>query len=301
MIRVRRKSDPDKKKLWKFYLPCTFVLSFLFFFFFRISSSFTSSSPRMAVGRVVENHGTSTFSMSMGLASILNERDIEESPPGIRQSHNNVSSNPARFPSLISDQHFKVGQPSSPATTLTLPTNSYKLIPSPVTLPQRSGNSIGSWQGISSSLGSGSSSVLSLPGQQGSTVSSTGIKGTDETYTDANRLNVINKLKNTGTSLYEYLTGNVPVNTTGGDNSRPNSLPLPTTATAGATGLNSVATVTESATSLTTNNVDIDNMVVIATTTAESSRKLHLSSVLTRKTAGGVIGALTKWHKDGSL
>ncbi|XP_060553261.1 trafficking kinesin-binding protein 1-like [Ruditapes philippinarum] len=272
----------------------------------EITSSFTSSSPRMALGRVAENHGTSTFSMSLGLASILNERDLkEESQPGIR--HHNVSSNPARFPSLSSDQHFKAGHTSTPLTTLTLPTNSYKLIPSPVTLPQRSersfDGSVSSWQGISSTLGSQrSNSVFSSPGQQGS-VLSTNANGTENANSDSNRLKVINKLKTTGFSLYGYITGAVPVNASGEDNSRPSSLPLPTVTTAGATALNSVATVTESVTTLTTvtDNVDIDSMVTMATTTAESRRKSHLSSILARKTAGGVIGALTKWHKDGSL
>ncbi|XP_045179167.2 trafficking kinesin-binding protein 1-like isoform X3 [Mercenaria mercenaria] len=280
----------------------------------RTTSSYTSSTPKMAIGHVAENHGTSTFSMSLGLASILNERDIEHgSQQGVRSQHSVASSNPARFPSLISDTHFNIGQQSSPSTTLTLPTNSYRLIPSPSTLPQRLDRNVnsmgtGGWHGISGTLGSqgteGSNSVNSLQGQQGSTATVTDAKNADSANSDSNRLGMINKLKNTGFSLYGYITGSVPANGTGLDTSRPNSLPLTSTApsvtVAMATGSNSVTTVTDS-TTVTTNSVDIDNMVTIGTSTAESPRKSHLASVLTRKTAGGVIGALAKWHRDGSL
>lgn len=272
-----------------------------------MTSSLTSSTPRMAVGQVAENYGTSTFSMSLGLASLLNERDTQsDNQQGLLSHHSNVSSNPPRFPSLISDTHFSRGQQASPSTTLTLPTNTYKLIPSPSTLPQTSERSVGavglgSWQGISSTLGS----QRSVGSHSGSN-SSVDAKSADSADSQTNVVGVISKLKNTGFSLYEYITGGNPVSENNVDISRPSSLPLTSStvsvSVAGSWMTDSVTMVTNSTTTVTSSYSETDGMVAIATptTTTESPRR-HLASVLTRKTAGGVIGALTKWHRDGSL
>lgn len=273
-----------------------------------MTSSLTSATPRMAVGQVAENYGTSTFSMSLGLASLLNERDTQQdSQQGFLSHHSNVSSNPPRFPSLISDTHFSRGQQASPSTTLTLPTNTYKLIPSPSTLPQSSERSIGagglgSWQGISSTLGSQRSM-----GSHSGLNSSVDAKSAESADSQTNVVGVINKLKNTGFSLFEYITGGNPVSENSVDITRPNSLPLTSStvsvSVAGSWMTDSVTMVTNSTTTVTSSTSETDSMVAVATpttTTTESPRR-HLASVLTRKTAGGVIGALAKWHRDGSL
>lgn len=279
-------------------------------------SSFTASTPRMSACSRADNYGTSTYSMSLGLAAILNERDIpqtqpEGQPEGSRLFHSNQSSNPARFPSLISDTHFNTGSQSSPAVTLTLPTNSYNLIPSPTTISQRSDRGYDLFgtgsQGSSSIAGSQSthmSQCLHVSQCQQSSTIAMDTNSANSSNTDTNMITVINKLKNTGYSFYGYLTGGDGVNENCGDNvSRPNALPLTTTtvsvATAGATG--SVVMATGATVTVTTASADPNCMVTIATPTTQSPKRSQLASILTRKTAGGVIGALTKWHRDGAL
>ena len=57
--------------------------------------------------------GTSTFSMSLGLAAILNERDLTQttvtSSPCSKQSEH-VNSNPTRVSSIISDSHYDLAK-----------------------------------------------------------------------------------------------------------------------------------------------------------------------------------------------
>lgn len=279
-------------------------------------SSFTASTPRMSACLRSDNYGTSTYSMSLGLASILNERDIlqtqpEGQPDGSRLFHGNKSSNPARFPSLISDTHFYTGSQSSPSVTLTLPTNSYNLIPSASTISQMSDrghdlHGTGS-QGLSSSAGTHSTNMSQCVHATQYQLSSTidmDTKSANSSNTDTNMINVINKLKDTGFSLYGYITGGACMNENYGDHvSRPNTLTITTTTasmtTAGATG--SVVMATGATATMTTASADPECMVTIATPTTQSPKKSQLASILTRKTAGGVIGALTKWHRDGTL
>lgn len=291
-----------------------------------MSTSFSSSSPRMAVGQQTENFGTSTYSMSLGLASLLNERDLQQEPANnkLENSASSVQSshcsNPARFPSLVAETQFTHGNISSPTTTLTLPTNSYNLIPSPSTLPQRSDNRgldlLGSRsQHLSLDTNAFNSESLS----QNRPIKTDDAKSTESGSGDSNALSVINKLRNTGVSLFGYLTGGGLGGAVGGagvtgagiggdDNtelSRPKSLPLTSTSvsvtSASNSGLNSVSMVTSSApASIASVSVRAGDLPSEPMSTS-TPMKSHLASILNRKTAGGVIGALTQLRRDGAL
>ena len=277
----------------------------------------SSSTPRMAVASQSSNTGTSTFSMSLGLASILNERDLADvprqgTPP--RATPHAVSSNPARFPSLISESPFNPVGMSSPATTLTLPTNSYNLIPSPSTSSERSNKGQG-LEGRDSKYEYNTTSSDNLPAEHtmpnltlnldrykrnhnNTSVSSGNSETTVSGSGDVSALGVINRLRNTGFSLYGYLARTSPNgNTTSAntDVSRPSSLPVNTTSVSTVT-LPS-ATIASSSVAMASRDDDQSVMVVRAgeAPSTESGRMSHLTSFLARKTAGSVIGAFTKF------
>ena len=321
--------------------------------------------------------------MSLGLASLLDERDLAQPPEGHAQRsrafsgsstadpmHLNSHSNPSRFPSLVSETHYRPMNVSSPSTTssTTHMTNNYRLISSPSTfghtsvVGQRSGSqSVEKGQGDSekkpdlsqvsdfsrSNVTSMSQSHATLSGQTnvgshttswvsalanlspgagalGTTLNLTGSVSNNDSQS---ALGVINKLKNTGFSIYGYITGvggqsdgdrsssvdsngkakssnaNTYTNTglTNTDHLRPNSLRL----ISGANSSQTAFSVMSSTVSLSSSASMATGVTggVNATTTAESSSSQgrKLTKMLTGSSATGVLGALAKLHRDSSL
>lgn len=269
----------------------------------------------MAVASQASNSGTSTFSMSLGLASILNERDLidiprEGTPP--RSVHQAVSSNPARFPSLVSDTHYFSAGTASTATTLTLPTNSYNLIPSPSTLSERSNRGqghVGETKYETENTNIENTSVETTVPNLTLNVDrymrngeNTGLSrgyrdSTGSQDSDSSALGVINRLRNTGFSLYGYFsnTGSQTASATGNSEvTRPNSLPVSVTAVSF-----SSATIPGSSVAMAASgDASVSLVTAGETPSTESGRMSHLTSFLTRKTAGSVLGALTKYKQD---
>ncbi|KAL3854814.1 hypothetical protein ACJMK2_014059 [Sinanodonta woodiana] len=87
-----------------------------------------SSMPRMS-SDLHDDHGTRTYSMSLGLASILNERDLI-SPPGPQTDcAQGLSSNPCRFPCLVTETVFSSTRSHS-SSIMTNSTDTCKVSPS---------------------------------------------------------------------------------------------------------------------------------------------------------------------------
>ena len=308
---------------------------------------FSSSSPRVAVSDRAETSGTSTYSMSLGLASLLNERDLLVSPPERPTSrpHRATSSNPERFPSLVSDSLYNPA-PVTPTSSLVLPTNNYNLITSSSMWTSRpvhehsnqhmlstqammnfSSNAqiqnnrcpeLTSETGASNYSGLLSTGTVPSISVSASPRSSTarGLMGNpNELWSPnslSNALGVINKLKDKGMDLYGYLSGEKDSqNSESGSYTavgRPSSLPIATIST----------NVSQVSSGSTTNNLPADSsnrvlnasqhlssvsVAPVASTGVESTgsaSKLY-SSLFSKKTAGGVLGALAKFHRDGSL
>lgn len=271
----------------------------------------------MAVCSASCNSGTSTFSMSLGLASILNERDLHRTPPEgavsrpALESHNSSHTNPARFPSLVSDTHYNPAGVTSPAVTLTLPTNSYNLIPSPSTFSERSergqgDTSLSRTLARSSELTDRNNLTCTVPDDSVVPNSSLDVDrsiNTDKTgsaRTESNALSVINKLKSTGFSLYGYFYGNGPQGDDSSSHpevSRPTSLPVCPAAVSMATAAPTTCTVSVA---MATEGTSVPMVMAggMPTATSESSKKSHLASLLSRRTAGSVISALTKYNRE---
>ncbi|XP_052812866.1 trafficking kinesin-binding protein 1-like isoform X2 [Mya arenaria] len=303
----------------------------------EVSSTTSNSTPRMAVSSKAEGSGTSTYSMSMGLASLLNERDIitptDTGSSGARSRlEMGISqSNPSRFPSLVSETHFKPGQSSTPAT-LSLTTNNYRLIPSPSTHNARplKGQGEGqsdekvvdisrSFQSQQTTAGSHTTSWVSALANLSPGSGSLGTMSLNagRSNNDTNALGVINKLKTTGFSLYGYLTGvgnTEGVNNAGnGDrdtnfvSQHTNNAATGVTSTSRPTSLKlSVLTAASNATVSTANVTNASLATVggatgMTTTDSSSSQGSKLSSLFSGKSATGVIGALAKLHRDSSL
>lgn len=88
------------------------------FFFVIFSTTTRSFTPRMATGHQGDN-ATSTFSVSLGLASILNERDLF--PPAKKNQNSKLepAANPERVDSITSDSHFEFTKITSSSTNTT--------------------------------------------------------------------------------------------------------------------------------------------------------------------------------------
>ena len=247
--------------------------------------------------------------MSFGLASILNERDLLKTPPegapNPAYRSTATSSNPDRFPSLISDTHFTTT--SAPARTLTMLTNNYNLIPAAAALSQRSDKV------IEDDARSGVTQSAPVPG----TVNTNSTTQTTSPSSLTKALGMINRLKSSGLNMYGYIAGGltspeplIESNTT--SLSRPDSLPLPsasasTTVVATATATQAVVSATSTsvvstATSVSGASGGAEDLVTAGTTTiTESPKKRTLTSLLSHRATGGVIGALTSIRKDGIL
>ena len=220
-----------------------------------------SSTPKIYTGLHSDTSGTCTYSMSQGLAAILNERDLLKTPPEgtvPKSSGQGHSNNPPRFPSLVSDTHFSNIDTSAASTSLTVSSSAFGTVTSPSTFTPK----------------------LPLQGSRPQTAMSSEIK---TTVGETVGTNVVAKLKNTGFTIYGYLSGATPtVNT-----SRPSSLPV-----------RSSSTVTLATGSVTLASTD---SLVTAGTSTQSQGKGALGAIFTHNTAGGVIGALANFKRNGIL
>ncbi|XP_052237343.1 trafficking kinesin-binding protein 1-like isoform X2 [Dreissena polymorpha] len=326
----------------------------------------SSTAPRMAICTQTAAMGTSTYSMSLGLASILNERDIKPDEDHSRSSsplHRPVSSNPSRFPSIVSDRHFVPVGNLTPATTLTLTTNNYRLIPSPSSSTPRSSTGQGDrsylGQGGRSYLGQGDRSYLGQGHDSGTNIdqqlkslnsmNSASVSSSSNTSSwvsaiaghmpgsvqglgrglmvvgqpssspvvsgETNPPGVINKLKNTGFSLYGFITGVTPScsdnDKTGGthnaqisqnsDNLRPNSLSLPQSTSLPNLTLSTSSSSWSTSVAMAASGSGATNNCSSTSSVQEKGKKSQLGSLLSSRTAGGVLGALAKLHRDSSL
>lgn len=194
--------------------------------------------------------GTSTYSMSLGLAAILNERDLA-SPVQEKGPQKIATSNPARFPSIISDKHFDITRNKATAITTSASSNA-----------------------VTMATGS-----------------------TNRTGVDMNNSgegpNLLEKLKNTGYSLYGYL----------GNWSNKSQTSTPCTCSVSTATSNTSTTSTTSALS----DTKVSNLVKIGPAEcidSSSSTKLSgLGSLLGGGSAksSGMLGALTDTKKHGTI
>ena len=224
--------------------------------------------------------------MSQGLAAILNERDLLKTPPEGTvpksvQGHQiqGQSSNPPRFPSLVSDTHFSNIHTSAMTTSDTFTSSALGTLTSPSTLSSR----------------------LPTPESRSQVCTSSEIK---RTAGDSANANVIGRLRNTGfTSIYGLLTGAGQPTIT----SRPNSLPVGSigaiTMATGSSGAVTMATGSSGAVTMATGSIsstNTDHLVSVVTST-DSQGRSGLRSIFTHKTAGGVVGALANFKRNGIL
>lgn len=236
---------------------------------FRTSTTQKSSTPKICSGFHSDRSGTSTYSMSQGLAAILNERDLLITPPEgtVPKPFQCRSSNPPRFPTLVSETHFSNSHVGAAGATETVSSSAFGTITSPSSMTSR----------------------LPIPGSGSQTITSSEIK---TTVGDSATANVIERLRNTGFSIYGLLSGAGPST----NPTRPNSLPVSSSgAITMATGSSTVTVVTGSMPSAST-----DSLVTVATS-RDSDGKSSLRSIFTHKTAGGVVGALANFKRNGIL
>lgn len=237
--------------------------------FFRTHTSKKSSTPKICTRLHSDRSGTTTYSMSQGLAAILNERDLLKTPPEgtVPKTVQTHSGNPARFPSLVSDSHYSNIDTSVANTPVTMSSSGLGTVTSPSTLTSR----------------------FQVPMSRSQTTVSTEIKTTAE---DSSNGNVIDRIRNTGFTIYGLLSGAGPSSNT----TRPNTLPVGSSGIVTmATGSNTITTATGSVPSVST-----DNLVTVGTVT-EGQGKSGLGSIFTHNTAGGVIGALANFKRNGIL
>ncbi|XP_061165446.1 trafficking kinesin-binding protein 1-like isoform X1 [Saccostrea echinata] len=93
----------------------------------------TSFTSRMATGHQSHNNATSTFSVSMGLASILNERDLFP-PSKDPKCKSELAGNPERVDSIVSDSHFEFSKITT-SSTYTSQTESRTEVSTGLSLP----------------------------------------------------------------------------------------------------------------------------------------------------------------------
>ena len=234
--------------------------------------------------------------MSQGLAAILNERDLLKTPPegtvpkSIQGQIQVQSGNPPRFPSLVSDTHFSNMNTSATTTSDTFTSSALGTLTTPSTLTSR----------------------LPTPGSRSQTGASAEIK-TTAGNSDSATGNVIGRLRNTGFTIYGLLSGagqptitsrpnSLPVGSTGAITMATGSLSTVTMAT-GSSSAVTMATGSVSAVSMTTGSIsstNTDSLVSVVTSTDIQERS-GLRSIFTHKTAGGVVGALANFKRNGIL
>lgn len=152
----------------------------------------TSTTPLMSTPRMASQHApsqaASTFSMGLGLAAILGERDLT-SPNDENKNDENVEKNPNpnRFETLVSDSHFSVtnskvgnwytappnGINSSPSKTNTVPSAGPISNGETVDLMTKIKNTGLSWYGYIGHWGQSSSSTTSTTTSTTSTIACT--------------------------------------------------------------------------------------------------------------------------------
>ncbi|XP_060065606.1 trafficking kinesin-binding protein 1-like [Ylistrum balloti] len=219
------------------------------------STSTKSSTPRLT--SMVQSSGTTTYSMSLGLAAILNERDLLS--PSDKKPQTSGANNPSRMSScLVSESHFDLAK--SKAHTVT------------------------------SSPGSGVSLTTSSPTKT-SPERPNSLSGAD--YQEAN---LLNRIKNTGFSLYGYL-GKI------GQQRSDSVVSLPTLHENTNTSHSQQGAIPKvSVCSGPTQSSSVDNLVTIAAASeggAEASKSKSSSSIFGGASGGGVLGALTSIRKSG--
>ena len=268
--------------------------------FFRTTTSQKSSTPKICSGFNSDKSGTTTYSMSQGLAAILNERDLLKTPPegAVPKTVQAHCSNPPRFPSLVSETHFSNIHTNAMTTSDTITASALGTLNSPSTLTSR----------------------FPIPGSRSQTTMSSEIK---TAAGDSANANVIDRLRSTGFTIYGLLSGAAqPTITT-----RPNSLPVGSTgaitmatgsscAVTMATGSSGAVTMATGSSGAFTiapgpsgsvtmatrsiSSINTDNLVTVVTS-SDSLGRNGLRSIFTHKTAGGVVGALANFKRNGIL
>lgn len=291
-----------------------------------IMSSMTSTPRMMFSDRFSLSQGTSAYSTSLGLASVLDECDIVQPPPkkATAQVRSMQDSRPLRFPSLVTETKSTADESLSLSVSLPFPTNVYQFIPPISTLPQRS--HIGShswlqtdpqWPGMQASVGTLGSecdhtSQNSSLGYQGNTAygSSSGKRPTVGNL-DSDGINMISKLKERGVSLFGYITSGVSGYNSGSatltEVSHPcaavtfstpsTSVPCAGTSVSESSIANSVSSID----SVVTTMINTNSVVNASTTQSETPKRLHLASILSRKSASSIMGAFSKLTRDGAF
>lgn len=232
----------------------------------------TTASPRsltsrMATGQQGTNSGTSTYSMSMGLASILNERDLLSTAAKKKNAKSmpETATNPERVDSIVSDSHFEFSKITASSTYTTTTECSIKLSTGQEVPLQDSG-----YSGSSSSDSSGS---MNLPFSLQ--------RGLPFDHLNQGTHVLMDTLKHTGYSLINsrYIGGIL----------RPQNRE-------GMSGASSTASCEQANTSSTADKSDVIHVTAGKISKSEASK---ISSLFGRALPGGVSGALTQLRQNG--
>lgn len=234
--------------------------------------SSTTASPRsltsrMATGQQGPNSGTSTFSMSMGLASILNERDLLPTAAKKKNAKlmTETATNPERVDSIVSDSHFEFSKITASSTYTTTTECSTKLSTGQAVSPQDSG--------FSGSNSSDSSGSMNLPFSLQ--------RGLPFDHLNQGTHVLMDTLKHTGYSLINsrYI----------GEMLRPHNRE-------GTSSASSSASCEQTTTSSTADKSDVIHVTAGKISKTEASK---ISSLFGRALPGGVSGALTQLRQNG--
>lgn len=221
----------------------------------------------MATGQQGSNSGTSTYSMSMGLASILNERDLLSTAAKKKNAKSmpETATNPERVDSIVSDSHFEFSKITASSTYTTTTECSTKLSTGQEVPPQDSG-----YSGSSSSDSSGS---MNLPFSLQ--------RGLPFDHLNQGTHVLMDTLKHTGYSLINsrYIGGIL----------RPQNRE-------GMSGASSTASCEQANTSSTADKSDVIHVTAGKISKSEASK---ISSLFGRALPGGVSGALTQLRQNG--
>ncbi|XP_033728097.1 trafficking kinesin-binding protein 1-like isoform X1 [Pecten maximus] len=218
------------------------------------STSTKSSTPRLT--SMVQSSGTTTYSMSLGLAAILNERDFASSSD--KKVNTSGASQASRTSGcLVSESHFDLSKSKAQAVTVT------------------------------SSSGTGVALTTSSPTKT-SPERTHSLAGVD--YQEGN---LLNRIKNTGFSLYGYL-GKMGQRT-----DSVVSLPEQLNEKKNTSQKGAIPKVSVSP----TQSSSVDNLVTIAAPPeggAEASKSKSAATIFGGgASGGGVLGALTSIRKSG--
>ncbi|KAK3577177.1 hypothetical protein CHS0354_037516 [Potamilus streckersoni] len=225
-----------------------------------------SSTPRMS-SNIHDDHGTRTYSMSLGLASILNERDLI-SPPSTQTDifPKCLPSNPCRFPCLVTETVFSSSR-SEISSIMTNSTDTCKVSPS------------------HTSSSSGTPTSVKTP------------------TADTTAEKFLDKLKNKSFSLYGYLASGVAGATSGVAGALTPKMESPKV-DASCIALTNLGSKKASDVSIATGasaepQVQASGLVT-AVSSSSAERPRNLASV-GQKAAGSVLGALSAFKRNGIL